>query len=100
MRADKGRWVQVHNVVLEPAERAAQVPEDTRAVPFEMWVKGYLAADAELGGECTIVTPTGREVTGTLEEIEPGYSHAFGGYVPELDVVRRQVRDMLREGGE
>ena len=100
MRGNKGQWVQVHNMILEPSERAAQVPDDTKAVPLEMWVKGYLTADAELGGECTVVTPTGREVTGRLEEIEPGYIHAFGGYVPELDVMRRQVRDMLREGGE
>ena len=95
MQAKKGQWVQIHNVVLKVGERAEQVPEDTKAVPLEMWVKGYLTAEAELGSECSVITPTGREVKGKLEEIEPGYIHDFGGYVPELDIVRWQVREMV-----
>ena len=95
MQAKKGQWVQIHNVVLKVGERAAQVPEDTQAVPLEMWVKGYLVDDAELGCECTVITPTGREVAGKLTEIEPGYEHTFGEYVPELDKVRWQVRGIM-----
>jgi len=94
MQAKKGQWVQIHNVVLKVGERAAAAPEDTQAVPLDMWVKGYLTADAELGSDCTVITPTGREVSGKLEEIEPGYSHAFGEHVPELDIVRWQVREI------
>lgn len=94
MTANKGQWVQIHNIVLAAGERG-QVPEDTQNVPLEMWVKGYLTADAELGAECMVITPTGREVAGTLEEIEPGYVHGFGGYVPELDIVRWQVRELM-----
>lgn len=94
MQAKKGQWVQIRNVVLEAGARAAQVPEDTQAVPLMMWVKGYLTTDTQLGEHCTVITPTGREVSGALVEIEPGYGHAFGAYVPELDVVRRQVREM------
>jgi len=95
MQAKKGQWVQIRNVVLEVGERATTTPEDTQATPLVMWVKGYLTADAELGADCSIITPTGREVTGKLEEIEPGYEHAFGEYVPELDIVRWQVREAL-----
>ena len=95
MTAKKGQWVQIRNIVLEAGERAAQVPEDTQAVPLVMWVKGYLIADAEIGERCTVITPTGRKVSGKLEEIEPGFSHAFGEYVPELDVVHRQVRELV-----
>ncbi len=41
--------MQLHSVVLEPGERAPQVPEDTARMPLEMWVKGWLLADADLG---------------------------------------------------
>ena len=95
MQATKGQWVQIHDIVLESKERAPQTPEDTQALPLEMWVKGHITTDAELNSRCTIVTPTGRSVEGVLVEIEPGYSHSFGKYVPELDEVRRQVREML-----
>jgi len=95
MLAKKGQWVQIRNVVLPPGERAPQVPEDTKAVPLEMWVKGYLTGDAETGSECEIETMTGRIVTGILEEVEPSYAHDFGSYVGELDAVRAQVRKAL-----
>ena len=45
----KGDWVRIHRVVLQPWERAAAVPEDTKRVPLELWVKGYLCADAAIG---------------------------------------------------
>ena len=95
MQGKVGQWVQIRNTVLHVGERAAQIPEETQATPLMMWVKGYLVIDAEVGKECTVTTPTGREVQGILEEIEPGYIHDFGGYVPELDVVRWQVKEML-----
>ena len=97
MQASKGQWVQIHDVVLKSSERAPQTPEDTRALPLEMWVKGYIVSDAELNSRCTVITPSGRSVEGVLVDIEPGYSHSYGEYVPELDTVRRQVREMLAE---
>jgi hypothetical protein len=36
----KGSWVQIHYIVLQPSERADNVPEDTKQVPLELWVKG------------------------------------------------------------
>ena len=44
--AKKGDWVQIHNTVLTPAERSGSLPEDTKANPLEMWVKGHLVSDA------------------------------------------------------
>ena len=80
----KGDWVRVHRVVLQPNERAASVPEDTKRVPLELWVKGYLCADAEIGAEVMVSTRTGRAVSGTLLEANPHYEHSFGAFVPEL----------------
>lgn len=92
--AKKNDWVNIHVVVLKPEERAlAALPEDTQKVPLEMWVKGYLQNDAELGDTVTVITRTGREATGTLIEVNPCYTHSFGDYVPELqqagDIARR-----------
>ena len=80
----KGDWVRIHRVVLQPCERAAAVPEDTKRVPLELWVKGYLCADAVIGEEAQVVTRTGRVVSGTLLEVNPHYEHSFGAFVPEL----------------
>lgn len=80
----KGDWVRIHRVVLQPNERAATVPEDTKQVPLELWVKGTLCADAAIGEEACVITRTGRTVTGTLLEVNPHYEHSFGAFVPEL----------------
>ncbi|RKD28008.1 hypothetical protein SAMN02745883_00412 [Caminicella sporogenes DSM 14501] len=95
----KGEWVLVHNIVLKPEERAPQVPDDTKKVPLEMWVKGFLLEDAEIGDEVKIRTMTGREVYGKLIEVNPSYKHNFGSCVPELLQIGLQVKDILF-GGE
>ena len=95
MQGKKGQWVQIRSIVLEPKDRAPQVPDDTKETPFVMWCKGYLKADANLDAECEITTVTGREIKGILEQIEPSYTHGFGKYVPELDIIRDQVRKTL-----
>jgi len=95
----KGTWVQIHRNILKPEERAPQVPDDTKKVPLEMWVKGYLQADAEIGTEVEVITRTGRKETGTLVDANPYYKHDFGKFVPELLVINEQVREILF-GGE
>ena len=40
--AKKGDWVQVHQIILKPEERTAKIPEETKKVPLELWVKGYV----------------------------------------------------------
>ena len=98
MKAKKGDWVMVHNIVLTPDQRAPQVPDDTKKVPLEMWVKGHAQADAKEGEEVEVKTITGRLVTGTLVEVAPTYAHSFGNYVPELNEIGRQLREILFGG--
>jgi hypothetical protein len=93
--ARAGDWVRVHGVVLEPGERAPQVPDDTKAVPLEIWLKGRLAADAMIGDEVDITTTTGRAARGTLVEVNPAYELGYGVCRPELLKIGGQVRGLL-----
>lgn len=96
--AKAGEWVQIHNVILTARERAVHVPVDTRQVPFEMWLKGFLVDDAaQIGDEVTIATVTGRHVTGKLVAINPAYPHSFGEPVPELLAIGRELRALIAE---
>ncbi len=99
MKAKRGDWVNIYNMVLTPEERAPQVPEDTKKVPLETWVKGFIKQDAEIGDEVAIETITGREVRGKLVEVNPSYSHSFGNTVPEVFKIGLQLREILF-GGE
>ena len=95
----KGTWVRIHKIILEPSERAPQIPEDTREVPLEMWDKGFLLMDADMGDEVSVETVTGRTETGTLIEVNPYYEHDFGKFIPELLSIDKQVREIVF-GGE
>ena len=95
----KGEWVRIHKIILEPSERAPQVPEDTKKVPLQMWDKGFLQEDAEIGDNVTVETVSGRKEAGTLIEVNPYYEHDFGKFVPELLAIDKQVRGILF-GGE
>jgi hypothetical protein len=97
--AKKGDWVQIHQIVLNPEERAPQVPDDTKLVPLELWVKGYALEEAALGEQIEIETTTGRKVTGELVAVNPKYTHTFGEFVPELLKIDQQVKEILF-GGE
>jgi hypothetical protein len=99
MAAKKGDWVEIHNIILQPAQRAPQVPDDTRSVPLEMWVKGFITQDARVGEYVEIETVTGRRVKGALTIVNPPYFHSFGNFVPELLKIREQVKSALL-GGE
>lgn len=95
----KGTWVEIHNVVLQANERAPQVPEDTRHVPLEMRVKGFLVAPASIGKDAEIETPSGRRLRGKLSEVNPPYTHSFGSPIPELSAIGKSVRALLRDKG-
>ena len=96
---EKGTWVEIHSVVLQANERAPQVPEDTRRVPLEMRVKGFLLAPATIGEDAEIETLSGRHLRGRLAEVNPAYTHSFGSPVPELSPIGCEVRALLREKG-
>lgn len=98
MRAKKGEWVKIHSIVLKPEERAPQVPDDTKAVPLETWVKGFILEEAEIGEVVEVKTYTGRFVKGTLTEIAPSFKHSFGDHIPELLQIGLQLRSILFGG--
>ena len=96
---DAGTWVEIHSIVLRSDERAPQIPEDTRQVPLEMRVKGFLVEPASLGEQAEIVTPVGRRLRGVLEEVNPAYTHGFGAPIAELSTIGAEVRAILRQRG-
>jgi len=94
-RCSTGDWVEVERVLLEPADRSTNLPDDTAAQPLLVWVKGFARAAAAVGDELEIETMTGRVVRGTLTEINPGYTHTFGKPAPELTHVGRDLRERV-----
>ena len=85
--------------MLEAGERAPQVPQDTRRVPLEMRVKGYLLTPAAIGEAADIETLSGRRLRGTLVEVNPAYTHSFGAPIAELASIGGEVRALLRAKG-
>lgn len=94
-RLPRGRWVEIHRVVLAAGDRAPHVPEETRRVPLEMRVKGFLLAPAAVGDEVEIATRAGRRLRGTLVDAAPAHSHTFGPPIPELSAIGEEVRAIL-----
>ncbi|HKM39646.1 MAG TPA: 2-amino-4-oxopentanoate thiolase subunit OrtA [bacterium] len=94
----KGQWVEIHRIMLQPPERACQVPKDTKQVPLEMFIKGFLLHDAEIGDIVNIETLTGRRVSGELVRENPGYRHDFGQPITELLEIGPKLRLLLKEG--
>ncbi len=99
--AKKGDWVRIHKVVLPAAERTAKLPDDTKKVDFEMWVKGALMNEtAEIGDTVQVETAVGRIEEGTLIEVGPYYTHSYGKFVPEIIEIDKKLREIMDFGGE
>ena len=98
-RIVKGSWVEISTIVLAAGERAPNVPDDTRKVPLEMRVKGFLTGPAEPGGPAEIETVAGRRLSGLLAAVNPAYTHGFGPPVAELETIGNEVRRILRARG-
>lgn len=96
----KGTWVQIKKVLLEPSERAQNIPEETKKVPLKLLVKGYLQEDAHEGEEVKIKTIIGRKIQGKLVAENPRYQHDFGRPIPELLSVGKEFREILNGGDE
>ena len=100
-----GDWVEIQVLLLEPEERAANLPPDTADKPYVMWVKGFAQDAAAVGEAVTVETASGRVVGGTLFAVNPGYVHTFGAPIPELTHVGRDLRKRVaawrraQEGG-
>ena len=95
MKVPAGTWVQIHQIVLKPEERAPQVPDDTKQVPLELRVKGFLKREAEIGEQVQITTLTGRTMEGRLVEANPRYGHDFGEPQPVLLSIGTELRKFL-----
>jgi hypothetical protein len=95
----KGTWVQIHQQILSPDQRAPQVPADTAKVPLVMVTKGFLEKDGSRNENVAVKTLCGRVVEGKLINVLPRFSHDFGNAVPELLAIGPRVRALL-EGGE
>jgi len=93
--ANKGDWVRIHRVILPAEDRTASLPEDTKRVPFEMWVKGHLLCDGEIGDRVTVKTVSGRIEQGTLLEVNPQFEVNFGNFVPEVLEMDVRLRGAL-----
>ncbi len=98
MKVAKGSWVQIEQVVLEPGQRAPQVPEDTKAVSLMLWVKGTLLEEASVGDTVEIETAIGRRLTGKLVAENPPYIHGFGRPIPELLTLGNEFRALIERG--
>ena len=57
-QAHAGDWVEVECVLLEPADRSANLPAETAEKPLMMWVKGFAEGRAALGEPVTVETMT------------------------------------------
>jgi len=91
-------WVRIHQILLKPEQRAENLPEETKKVPLELWDKGFLTTDAEIGSVVEVITVTGRKVQGTLLEVNPSFDPGFGDFVPEILTIDRLVKDTLFGG--
>ena len=99
--AKKNDYVRIHRNVLEAVERTGKLPEDTKSVPLEMWVKGWLQdEEAQIGDTVTVKTVVGRLETGVLMEEKPIYALNYGEYVPEILEIDQRLRGVLVEGEE
>jgi hypothetical protein len=97
MEIKRGSFVEIRKVLLERSERAEHLPEETKKVPFEARVRGFLMRDANLGEEVEIGTPIGRFMKGTLVAENSPFTRGFGKPVRELVEVSR---DLGREIGQ
>ncbi len=96
--ARSGDLVQIHIVILRPDERTANIPDCTKAVPYEAWVKGFLLDEsARIGDPVRVKTFAGRELGGDLAAINSAYDHSFGK--PPVELIRASLEGRDRLGG-
>lgn len=95
--AKRGDYVEIKLVLLKPDERMMHLPDDTKKVPYEARVRGYLINYGEIGEEVEIETPIGRRVKGILFRVSPPYEHGFGEPIRELIDIGKRIREKYLE---
>lgn len=96
-RVPEGTWVELQQVVLKAGDRAPNVPRDTASVDFVARIRGFLLADAPMGGDAAVRTLAGRRVSGHLTAVNPRNPADFGNPVPELLRLGEAARAALEE---
>ena len=100
-KTNKGQWVEIEEILLQPEERTGNIPEETKKVPLMMRMKGFLANNAEIGERVEIRTLTGRIVSGVLKNASPTYEHGFGKtFIPEMLEIGISLRRLLEDEHE
>jgi 2-amino-4-ketopentanoate thiolase alpha subunit len=94
-----GTWVEVQQVVLKAGERSPNVPDDTASLDFVARIRGFLLADAPMGGDAIVRTLADRQVSGRLTAVNPRNPTDFGNPVPELLRLGEAARKALEEAG-
>ena len=98
--AVQGDWVEIDDVILQPGERAKNIPNDTQKVPLTMRLRGFLLnSQANIGESVRIQTRIGRIVEGRLAVRFPKYNHTFGEPQKELLAIGQELRSFLIKGG-
>ncbi len=98
LQARKGDLVQIHKIILEPNHRSDNLPDSTKSMPYEGWIKGFLMDEsAKTGDAVKIETLIGRELTGTLCLVNPKYEHDFGEPQGEILSIGNEARKLIRQ---
>lgn len=88
---NKGSYVRIRKTLLNPEERSSNLPEETKKVPYKMWVKGFLLEESEMFEISEIKTIDGRIVKGRIKEHNPSYKHNYGDFVEEALELRKRI---------
>ena len=97
MTVKKGSYVEIRKVLLPPSERAEHLPDETKRVPFEARIRGFLSRDAAPGEDVEIETRIGSIVKGILETEDPPFTYGYGKPVRELIDVSKELRKEIGE---
>ena len=93
---NKGDWVEITSEILKPAERAANLPQDTAEKPYTLRMRGIAEESGTIGQTVTIRTMTGRQIQGIAVTVNPYDAHSFGKCIPELIHTRINILATMR----
>jgi len=93
----RGDYVQIRRAILEPQERTAAIPEETRKTHYQTFINGFLKNErARTGDFVTIETRIGRSLEGELYSIQPEFTHSFGPQLNELLKIETRVHSRTK----
>ena len=93
----KNSYGEIHKVIFKAKMRTAKIPDETKNVPYEKFMKGFLLADASIGDLVKVKTITGRILEGDLVQENPTFNLGYGTFVPQIMEIKRILREELDE---